>query len=752
MSQLKKVLPAGFLIGISGLLLSILPFGLGLEERIGLALYYKLRGTREAPPEVIIVTMDRASAERLKIPSDPDKWPHSLHASLTTRLSKKEASVIAFDMIFDEVRNTDDDALFAEALEKAQNVVLFERLRRETAHIPGKKGEAGFGYHKEELVPPIEPLASAALSLAPFPIPKVPVRVSQYWPFKSGAGDRPTLPVVVFQIFALELYDDLIRLLEQLNMPDVEKLPRDKEAIIKDKGVEELVGSLRDQFGSNPLLAEKILEVLQDTSTGGPEARKRQVLTSLIEMYRSPESRYLNFYGPSGTITTVPYYKVLQDEEKSAVISKKVDFKGKAVFVGLSERMRPEQKDGFHTVFSQPSGIDLSGVEIAATAFANILEDMHVEPLSYPGHIALMISWGMIMGLFCRFFPTIIAAGSAIGFGIIYLLGTQYQFDQNGMWYPLVIPLFFQLPLAFFGIVLWKYHETQSERQNIRRALQFYLPNRMVDELAKDIANIRKGNQIVYGVCLYVDAKDYTAVVETMEPEELEPFMEKYYEALFQPVEQHGGVVIDVAGDSMLAVWTTSQTDGVFKGKACSAALEIDKKVQQFIQSSGTIGLSIRIGLHSGYFFLGTVGAVDHYEYKAVGDIVNTTQRMESLNKYLGTRILASEEVLNQCHEFLTREVGKFRFKGKSKPILAHELMGRISESTDEQRGLCEAFSKALSAYGRQSWDDAIKMLKRSLVMYGKDGPSKYYLKRCLKHKNNPPGEEWGGVICLGKK
>ena len=91
--------------------------------------------------------------------------------------------------------------------------------------------------------------------------------------------------------------------------------------------------------------------------------------------------------------------------------------KAKAVFVGLSERLRPEQKDGFYTVFSQPTGIDMSGVEIAATAFANLLEDMPVRPLSPGAHIAVIMIWGVLVGILCRLFPTVIAAVSMIGLG-----------------------------------------------------------------------------------------------------------------------------------------------------------------------------------------------------------------------------------------------------------------------------------------------------------------------------------------------
>ena len=59
-----------------------------------------------------------------------------------------------------------------------------------------------------------------------------------------------------------------------------------------------------------------------------------------------------------------------------------LDLEGKVVFVGHSEQLRPGQKDGFYTVYTRHNGLDLSGVEIAATAFANLLEDMPVLPIS----------------------------------------------------------------------------------------------------------------------------------------------------------------------------------------------------------------------------------------------------------------------------------------------------------------------------------------------------------------------------------
>jgi adenylate cyclase len=241
----------------------------------------------------------------------------------------------------------------------------------------------------------------------------------------------------------------------------------------------------------------------------------------------------------------------LQLQEKSTEDQKQLDLYGKAVFVGFSERLRPAQKDGFYTVFSQANGVDISGVEIAATAFANLLEDMPIRPLAVHAQLIMIFLWGLVLGVGCRLLPTVIAAVSALGLGALYLIAVQQQFMTVGSWYPLIIPVCFQMPLAFFGTVLWKYFDTSKERHNIRKALGYYLPNQVIEQLSKNVADARTNNQLVYGTCLFTDAGQYTSLAETMEPAALGSFMNQYFEVIFEPVQRHGGSVSDVVGDSV---------------------------------------------------------------------------------------------------------------------------------------------------------------------------------------------------------
>ena len=757
MSRLSKAIILGFLTGVVGLGVGLTPFGLDLEENIGLDLLFTLRGARQPPSDVIIVSIDRKSAENLNVSQAPRKWPRSLHARLIENLFKEGARVIAFDLIFDEMKSPEEDNLFAETISKARNVVLCESLKSEKVPLTTQGGSPGGNLNIEKLVAPIPPFAQSAIALAPFPLPKVPFKVSQYWRFKTEAGDTPTMPVVVFQIFGIQVYEEFIKLLEKATPSKAEKLPHDKETIITNRSVENVIREIREIFEDEPQVAERMLKELQKEQILTTNSKKIQILKSLIKMYQSPNSSYLRFYGPPGTITTIPYYQVLQSHGKGDLGQKQFDFNGKAVFVGLSERSPDEQKDGFPTFFTESSGLDISGVEIAATAFANLLEDKPVQPLSFWPHITTLLLWGVVMGLVCYLFPTFVAAMSALGLMVLYFIVALYQFKTADNWCPFVLPLLIQSPLAFLSSVVWKEIEVKKERQNIRKALGYYLPDKVVDQLARNVEDLEASKQLVHGICLYTDAEQYTKVSEPMNPMELHNLMNKYYGVLFKPIKQHGGIVSDIVADAMLAIWVMEHPDSALKTRACQAALDIAKAVDQFNrdQPSDKWKLPTRIGLHSGDIFLGTIGAIDHYEYTPLGDIVNTAQRIEDLNKSLGTRILVSGEMIDQLDGFLIRELGKFQLKGKIKPISIYELVCRMEESDEPQRIKCQTFAKVLDPIRRGSWEEAeeaIKEFQESIRNLGEDRPSLFFLNLCRKYRKNPPGELWDGVVPMEGK
>jgi adenylate cyclase len=750
-SRFSKATILGLATGIAGLAASLLPIGTALEENLDLEILFHLRGSRPPPPEVLIVSIDKASADHFGLPNDLRKWPRSLHAELTKRLNEGGASVIAFDIFFEEPRPGGEDRQFAEAIRKARNVILCERLQGGTVSLTNMEGVPAADLTIAKIVPPIQPLSQAAAALTPFPLPKIPLKVNKGWTFRTGAGETPTMPIVAFQVFAMPAYGEFRALLERAR-PDLSGKPAFvNEDIPAARGVEAVVRGIRNVFESDAATGERMLEELRRSPSVPADPYKRKLIASLVRMYQSDVYRGLNFYGPPRTVRTIPYYRILQKPEGSAG-PERIDVNGKAVFVGSSESWQPEQKDGFYTVFSQPDGLDLSGVEIAATAFGNLLEDVPVRPLDARARIALVFLWGLVIGTFCRLFPPLIAALGATAAGIMYLVAARSHFAADGLWYPMTIPLLFQVPLALASTVIWNYVDSNRERKNIRKAFEHYLPNDVVDQLAKNIANLKASNRLVYGICLATDAEHYTSLSETMDPKELGSFMNRYYETVFDPVRQHGGVVSNVIGDSMLAIWVAAQPDPALKDRSCLAALDIARAMRRFNPSVDSTQLHTRIGLHAGHILMGNIGAIDHYEYRPVGDIVNTATRIEGLNKHLGTRILASEEVVLHLSGFLTREVGKFLMAGKSNPVVVHELICRLEESDEFQQSACGLFAEALDAFRRQRWDEAEEKFLEVAERLGEDGPSRFHLDLCARYRKHPPDESWDGAVRTEKK
>ena len=280
----------------------------------------------------------------------------------------------------------------------------------------------------------------------------------------------------------------------------------------------------------------------------------------------------------------------------------------------------------------------------------------------------------------------------------------------------------------------------------------YYLPDDVIDHMVRNIADFKEKSDTVHGTVLFADAEKYSTLAETMEPAALKTFMNRFYEVLFTPVKKYQGRVLDVVGDAMLAIWYGESLSAETRSGPCRAALEMAAAVAAFNASADGPKLPVRIGVHSGHVSIGTVGAVDHYEYRAVGDCVNTASRLEGLNKYLKTRILVSEDVIAGLDDFLTRPLGRFILAGKVNALPVHELIGERDKAHGGQFLLCETFGRALEAYRKRLWGEAIGLFEEVLEMSPEDGPSRFYLMLCREFLVKPPPDGWEGSVSLASK
>jgi adenylate cyclase len=680
------------------------------EENTGLDLLFKLRGQRPAPEEVVIIAINGQTDEQLGLGDEIKEWPRSLHAELINRLTMVEAAVIVFDIFFKKAGDPLVDKELAQAIERAGNVILVSYLLRQKVPV-GKET-----LHVERLVPPIEILEEAAAETAPFVLPKVPAKVSRFWTF-NGTNALISLPSATLR----QLADGDGKLTERL---------------LLDAGYQEVLDEAAN--GAQPIyrlvrqdteLRKRLLERLKDSPLEQIPRQQQKHYKSLLHLYGGVDYPYLNFYGPPGSINTLPFQDVLSAPRET------LDWlKGKVVFVGFAGDYQPEQQDGFHTVFTQIDGLELSGVEIAATAFANLLRTESITPLGIGMQTTLLVLYGLVITLLLRYLPGLPGITACLAAAGLWCFIVYVQFIQHHQWLAWYVPLVVQTPLALILTQTWHYRRMRASREHLRELFGYYLPGDVIDRLARDEKDAMEQSEAAFGVCLASDARNYTSMAESMDPMDLQSFLKRYYEVIFTPVRARGGVVSDVVGDAMLAIWPATKRDPSLQQLACEAALEINRAIAQ---SDLEPKLSTRIGLHAGELVMSHVGAIDHFEYRAVGDMVNTASRIENLNKLLGTSILASKDFVEELQGIHTRALGHFPVSGRQKPVTLYEISATAETVTPQLIELHEAFKAALADWQRGERQAAREKFEAILEVHPDDGPSNYYLQQYHERRSS---------------
>ena len=741
MPRWRKAAILGLVVGVLGGILALTPLGAAIEEDVGLNWLFKIRGPVAAPAEVVVVGIDKRSADRLGLPPMPRDWPRALHGRLIDELTRRGAAVIAFDLAFDRPREPEGDAALAAAMRRSGRVVLFQFTSRETRS--GETASQQPIVSLERLISPIAPLADAAVALAPFPLPKVPAKVHQAWVFRSGTG-VPTLPTVALQLHAVRSLDGFVELLRRAGLEADFDAANKRHQTNSAGEMARLMRALRAEFKQNPAVVDVLLAALGD----GPGAHDKAAMAALLETYGGEDSFYLNYYGPPGAVRTIPYSTVLEGAG-AEMPENGLGVAGKVVFVGVSERAQVEQSDGFYTVFTSERGIDVSGVEIAATAFANLLSGGALRPLVSGASAAIVLAFGILIGLLAYGLRVVPAAGAVLGLGAVYFGLAEYLFAVHRAWPPLFIPELVQLPLGLLLGLFLQYRDTRRERERLGQAIRFQLPDDVADEVATnpDPTAITKAT---HATCLRTDVENFMTVTEGMDKSALRLLMNQYFDVIGGVVNRHDGIIAVMGADSTMNLWEAPQDDKGARLRACLAALDIRPAVARFNDRRGRQPLRTRVGLDVGEVERAYVGGGGHYTYDVTGRAPSLATRIEALNKKLDTGVLASAAVVGDLDDLLLRPVGRFLLEGESRPLTIFEIICHKDDAQASDRERCARFQTALGAFQARRWAEAITRFD-SIFSEMQDGPSIYYKKQCkLYQTGGPPPEH--PVIREGKE
>jgi adenylate cyclase len=178
-------------------------------------------------------------------------------------------------------------------------------------------------------------------------------------------------------------------------------------------------------------------------------------------------------------------------------------------------------------------------------------------------------------------------------------------------------------------------------------------------------------------VVVFLDFRDFTAFIETAEPEEVMGVLAEYHAAMGELVTSHSGTLERFTGDGMMIFFNDPVPIANPAAEAARMALDMRQRFATLAQGWRKRGydLSMGIGIAQGYATIGAIGFEGRRDYGAIGTVTNLAARLCGEAK--GGQILVSQRVRGSIEDIAkTEPVGELALKGFHKPVHAFSIVG----------------------------------------------------------------------------
>lgn len=750
-------------------LASALPLFWSWQETVDLYVLFKARGSRPVPDNVVIVPIDGRATRRLFLPADdiafercadvrldqalpnyrnpnpPDvltRWPRCLHARALEALAVGEPDAIVMDISFRPRSDpsgiyAEQDRTLAAAMRQFGRVVLARKMKSEERA-------------QERLQPIAAEIEAAALAVAPFLLIGDHLqRADKFCTFvEDNAWSGPCLPAIAHQVAALGTYSRLRELLFARDTKNADLLPARLEHLLAAGALQAPVSLIRHLATSNVTVGAQLRTAL---AGGEPKAIDEVRLRELSEIYLGAATRYFNFYGAPGTFATLRYEALVAGNRERGLTPGSL--RGKTIFIGFAEYGRPEPIEHFTTPFTTRNNV-MSGVELAATAYANLADGSAIEPIPALYRALIVLVLGVACLVACATLPRkwSLPICGILFFG--YFAFALIAFQHAALWLPVLMPLGFAVPvgvttgLTFDRLAMererdWykqKYLRTEEERARLEHVTAELLPPAIRQRVMAHRQTLPQLLASGPGACVNTDIEGSTKYAETRDSNEVRVTLNEYFHLLDTVLSEEGVLTSDYTADGLMAVWTLDEPSFApqrSRERACEAALRLafaaeEFRLSRYLEEPDKHHFETRIGACYGDLQVGMLGGASHGGYRPIGDVPNTATALQNFNKVMQTKVLVAGDLIAGLEQkFLSRELGYFILPKKEKKTHVFELVCERRSASPGQLERQALFRQGLKAYRERREGQAVELFSR----LGHDGPAEYYRKLCLERR-----------------
>ncbi|MBL8682293.1 MAG: adenylate/guanylate cyclase domain-containing protein [Myxococcales bacterium] len=283
-----------------------------------------------------------------------------------------------------------------------------------------------------------------------------------------------------------------------------------------------------------------------------------------------------------------------------------------------------------------------------------------------------------------------------------------------------------------------------------------FVPRDVVRKMLASGREAELGGEVRTLTVVFSDLAGFTTLAESMEPDALVRTLGGYLEAMTDNLTEGGGTVDKYIGDGIMSFWNAPLEDNDHATRACLAALTCQRALVELAKDrdhAWVASTKTRFGIATGPVVVGNVGTPERMNYTAMGDAVNLSARLESLNKQYGTTLMVAESTVVLLGDaVLVRPIDVVAVQGKQIGVKVYELLASSASATDEQRGLARLCETALERYLQRDFRGAISSWRAALELVPMDPVAKLMLARAESYLADPPPDEWNGVyVAKGK-
>ncbi|OGR27808.1 MAG: hypothetical protein A2X83_01125, partial [Desulfuromonadales bacterium GWD2_54_10] len=461
---------------------------------------FRVRGHVKPDKDVVVVAIDHKSIKEI------GRWPWSREVSgklIETLGTYYGTKVTALDIVFSEPQNPAADQALAASVTKAGNVVM------------------GYFFREEQSEAPADSLAQ--LDSAKLKLIKIADGV-QSIPIPEFSGLDLNIPTVGAGALDFGFFNA---------RPDSDGLYRRSILLLLYNG--DIYSSLAMKALNHYLGSD----IMLDVKPWGVDGLQ---IGSLRIPAREDGTMALNFYGPTGTFTTVSAADVISRRLPKEALS------GKIAFVGATEI-------GIYDLRPTPFDPTLPGIEIHATMAANALQQrfLKYDGVTQQFEIACIIALPILLGGLLAFAP-----GTFAGLGIMAFVTAAFGFFNYTMFasafrdMTLIYPML-GITLTYLGSEAWRNLVVERKGRHLKKAFSSYVSPDLVKQIEKDPDKLVLGGEQRELTILFSDIRGFTTFSESLTPPELVKLLNEYLSPMTRIVLEERGTLDKFIGDAVMA-------------------------------------------------------------------------------------------------------------------------------------------------------------------------------------------------------